>query len=175
MGHTALLVPVPELEPFVRARTEHYDSDWLSADPEFVHAHVTVLSPFVPRTSLDGSEVERIEAIVRRTAAFNFALAELRTFPNGVIYLHPEPDTAFRGLIGAVTAAFPEYPPYAGEFIDVVPHLTLDQVRAEVTEQSTRAAIAPLVPAFCRAERLRLAWYQTGGSRVLHDWPLTGS
>jgi hypothetical protein len=47
-GHTVLLVPVPGLEAFVRARTEHYDRDYVSPDPHFVHAHVTALGPFLP-------------------------------------------------------------------------------------------------------------------------------
>jgi len=42
-GHSVLVVPVPALEEYVRARTAHYDASFVSADPAWVHAHLTVL------------------------------------------------------------------------------------------------------------------------------------
>ncbi len=46
-GHAVLLVPVPELEPFARERTRFYDRSFLSDDPRFFRAHITVLAPFM--------------------------------------------------------------------------------------------------------------------------------
>lgn len=45
-GHSVIAFPVPELDPWVRARTEHYDPSFVSSDPDFVHAHITVLGPW---------------------------------------------------------------------------------------------------------------------------------
>ena len=53
-GHAVLQIPVPELEPFVRQRHEHYDPHFVSTDPAFVHAHITVLGPFLPPEDIDG-------------------------------------------------------------------------------------------------------------------------
>ena len=64
-GHSVLQVPVPGLEPFVRARTEHYDTDYLSADPAFTHAHVTALGPFLPE--VDDAAAATIAAIAAGT------------------------------------------------------------------------------------------------------------
>ncbi len=123
-GHSVLQVPVPGLEPFVRARTEHYDTDYLSADPAFTHAHVTALGPFLPE--VDDEAAATVAAIVAETPAFTFTLERIATFPNGIIHLVPEPDAGFRELTSRLAAAFPQCPPYAGRFADVRPHLTLD-------------------------------------------------
>ena len=173
-GHSVLQVPVPELEPFVLARTRHYDSDYVSADPAFVHAHVTALAPFLGGPQLTTSTLTVIAEIARTTTPFDFSLERVDTFPNGIIHLLPEPPTPFAALTAALWHAFPQCPPYAGRFGDVVPHLTLDAVSGDVTQRSTRDLVAPHLPARCRAERLDLAWYEPGSCRVLQSWRLGG-
>ncbi len=49
---------------------------------------------------------------------------EVRRWPT-VLYLAPSPDTPLRALTQAVVERFPSYPPYEGEFDDVIPHLTV--------------------------------------------------
>jgi hypothetical protein len=171
-GHTVLLVPVPALEPFVRARTEHYDVDYVSPDPHFVHAHVTALAPFLPPAEIDAAALASIAEIVSATMSFTFSLEQVAVFPNGIIHLLPEPSAPFEMLTERLWRAFPGHPPYAGEFGSVVPHLTLDALSDSVTEESTRALVANHVPVRCRAERLDLAWYSPGDCRILHSWPL---
>jgi len=171
-GHTVLLVPVPELEPFVRARTEHYDRDYVSADPRFVHAHVTALGPFLHPDELDRESLAKVAEIAAATRSFDFMLKELGVFPNGIVHLLPRPTGPFESLTDRLWRAFPECPPYAGEFASVVPHLTLDAVSDSVTQESTRALVSPHLPVRCRAERLDLVWYAPGDCRVLHSWPL---
>ena len=170
-----LQVPVPELEPFVRARTGHYDTDYLSTDPTFVHAHVTALAPFLDGEDLTPEVLETITEIASTTTRFDFTLADLDTFPNGIVHLLPEPAGPFADLTTRLWAAFPQCPPYAGRFGDVVPHLTLDALGEDVTEDSTRDLVGPHVPAHCRAQRLDLAWYEPGACRVLHSWRLAGA
>jgi len=171
-GHSVLLVPVPAFEPFVRARWEHYDPAWVSADPAFAHAHVTLLSPFL-QPPLDTRALRRLERVLRRHRAFQFELRRIDTFPNGIVHALPDPDDSFRRLTAELVAAFPQCPPYAGEFPDAVPHLTLDLANGEVTEESVTAAVAGLVPATgCRADRVQLAWYAQDGCRILQEWPL---
>lgn len=171
MSHTVLQVPVPPLEPFVRGRHRHYDPEWLSADPSLVHAHVTALGPWLADPSLEALAV--VAEIVAGTAPFAFDLARIATFPNGIVHLVPEPDGPFRALTARLVEAFPECPPYAGQF-GVAPHLTLDARSASVCEDSTRALLGDLLPVRCRADRLDLAWYAAGDCRLLHRWPLGG-
>ena len=172
LGHSVLLVPVPQLERYVRARTEHYDPAYVSADPAFVHAHVTVLGPFLAPDEIDHNAVRLIDQITSATAPFVFTLSRLATFPNGIVHLLPEPAGPFRRLTAALWDAFPTCPPYAGAFPEVVPHLTLDALSADVTAESAREAVSPWTPARCRAERVDLAWYEPGGCRVVRSWRL---
>lgn len=170
-GRSVLQVPVPALEAYVAARTAHYDTDYLSTDAAFTHAHVTVLGPFLPR--LDKTASRRVEQLAASVEPFDFALSRVATFPNGVVHLVPEPDEAFRALTARFVEAFPGFPPYEGQF-EPVPHLTLDALGPDVTEDSTRAAVAPYLPARCRAECLDLAWYEPGKCHLVARWPLTG-
>ncbi|GAA6527224.1 2'-5' RNA ligase family protein [Intrasporangium sp. DVR] len=171
-GHTVLQVPVPALEPFVLGRYHHYDPTLVSADPHFVHAHVTALGPFLDPLHIGHSARVTIGRIAFETQPFAFRLARLDTFPNGIIHLLPEPDDAFRGLTRRLWQAFPNCPPYAGQFPSARPHLTLDARSQTVSEESTRRLLGGLVPVDCRAERLELVWYESGGSRVLMSWRL---
>lgn len=170
MSHSVLQVPVRQLEPFIRARTEHYDASYLSSDPAFTHAHVTALGPFV--AELTDDVARRVAAIAAGTEPFDFVLApHLDRFADGTLHLRPDPDEAFRKLTAQLAAEFPDFPPYAGE-LDPLPHLTVDRLSDGVTVASTLALLGDLLPARCRAERLDLAWYEPHASRVVASWPL---
>ncbi|MBB5786500.1 2'-5' RNA ligase family protein [Jiangella mangrovi] len=163
-------MPVPAVESFVRGRFEHYDPAYLSADPAFTHAHVTVLAPFLPAPT--AGELATVGAILAGTEPIAFELRRLETFPNGIIYLAPEPDDPFRALTERFVSAFPQCPPYGGQFPDIVPHVTLDQRSADVSVESTRDRLGDSVPVRCVADRVDLAWYEPGRTRILTSWPL---
>jgi hypothetical protein len=170
MAHTVLVVPVPELEPFVRGRTAHYDASFVSADPAFVHAHITVLGPYLSRPR--PADLDVVAGIAADVAAFDFRLDRLGEFADGIIHLLPEPDEGFRELTRRLVAAFPQCPPYGGAFPDPVPHLTLDQRAPGIDPTSVRAALGDVVPATCRADRVALHRYANHDCRVLADWKL---
>lgn len=167
-----LVVPVPALEAFVRDRHAFYDAAWVSDDPAFTHAHITALGPFLPE--LDGESAAAVARVAADTAPFEITLDRLDTFPNGVIYLAPDPDLPLRDLTARLFAAFPGCPPYRNQYPDTRPHLTLDWTSDTVSEASTRALLGDLVPARCAVDRLDLAWYEEGGCRVLRSWRLGG-
>jgi 2'-5' RNA ligase superfamily protein len=170
MAHTVLVVPVPELEEFVRERTEHYDASFVSADPAFVHAHVTVLGPWVAEPT--AADLERVAAVVATVPSFDYRLGDVAEFPDGLLHLRPLPDAGFRALTRGLVAAFPAHPPYGGALPDPVPHLTLDQRSDSVTPATVRAALGDAVPATCRADRVALHRYANHGCRVLAEWKL---
>ena len=169
-GHSVLLVPVPALEPFVRSRWEHYDPALASTDPGFTHAHVTLLSPWLREPTAEDLDV--VGGIVAETEAFGFELAEVRSFPDGIIHLRPEPAAPVARLTARLWAAFPQCPPYAGRYADVEPHLTLDLTAPGITVATTRAALADVLPVTCVADRVELHWYETGGCHVRRRWSL---
>lgn len=166
-GHAVLLVGVPALEGWVRDRTAHYDTGFVSADPSFAHAHVTVLAP-VPAGAR-----EVAAALASGVEPFDYALERVDVFPDGVIHLVPEPDHGFRALTDAARALLPDVRPYWGRF-DPVPHLTLDRLGPGVTRDSTRDAVAHLLPARGTASELLLTWWESGACRVLDRFPLGG-
>lgn len=172
MSHTVLVVPVPALEPFVRGRWEHYDPALVSTDPAFTHAHVTALAPFVPAPT--ESDLARVARIAATTPAFEFTLAEVRAFPDGVVHAPAEPSAPFTRLTGRLWEEFPDHPPYEGRYDAVLPHLTLDRLSAEVSLGSVGAALGDLLPVRCPAQRLELHRYGAGECRVEAVWPFAG-
>lgn len=152
----------------MRDRTAHYDGGFVSDDPRFGHAHVTALGPFDPAPVpevLDG-----VAAIAASTAPVAVRLERLAQFPNGIIHLVPDPDDALRDLTARLVAAFPDWPPYAGEFEDVCPHLTVDAASDAVDLASTARLLADVVPVDVVLDRLQLAWWESGSCRVVHEW-----
>ncbi|WP_307861747.1 2'-5' RNA ligase family protein [Nocardioides xinjiangensis] len=172
-GHSVLQLPVPALEGWVRERTAHYDAAFVSTDPRFGHAHITALGPFAPSPSR--RDLDTVAALAATTAPVPVRLGGLAQFPDGIIHLVPEPDVRLRELTARLVAAFPAWPPYAGEFgSDVRPHLTLDAASDGVDLASTAALLADLLPTDVELDRLQLAWWEAGRCHVVHEWPLTG-
>lgn len=172
-GHSVLQLPVDALEEWVRARTAHYDAGFVSTDPRFGHAHITALGPFDPDPS--EAALATIADLASATLPIDVELAELARFPNGIIHLLPEPDDRLRDLIARLVAAFPAWPPYAGEFgADVQPHLTVDAASDRVDLASTAELLGDAVPVRVVLDRLQLAWWETDRCRVLHEWRLGG-
>lgn len=164
------MIPVPELNPWMRERTAFYDRSFLAEDPNFVNAHITLLGPWVANPTDD--DVAQVQAIAAETPPFEFALERLAAFPGGVIYLVPTPSDPFVALTERLCTAFGDYPPYAGAFEQVVPHLTLDQVGADVSVASVRRSVGDLIPVRTRASRIDLQWWENDACRRLHSWRL---
>lgn len=158
---------MPALESWVRARSAHYDRRFLSHDPEFLHAHITVLAPL---TVWDEDALAHLAAA---TEPFSFRLETLDLFPNGVVYLAPTPDLHFRHLTQQAWELMPDVVPFGVP--SPQPHLTLDAVGPDVTVASTRNAIAPLLPAVGQATSLELVWYEADNCRLLRRWSLGAS
>jgi hypothetical protein len=121
VAETALLVPVAAAEPLVRKHRHATDP----VAPLGVPAHITVLYPFVPPDDVDQSVCDGITDVLADVQEFDFSLTGVRSFPDGVLYLTPEPTQPFVAITEALTAAWPEYPPYGGAYDEVIPHLSV--------------------------------------------------
>ena len=85
-----------------------------------------------------------------------------------------QPETVLEFLT-RIMAAFPDHPPYGGEFgDDVRPHLTVDAASEEVSLASTAALLRDVVPVEVVLDTLQLAWWETGRCHVVAQWPLGG-
>jgi 2'-5' RNA ligase len=171
-GSSSLVVPVPALEEWVRARHEHYDPAYVSSDPTFAHAHLTLLSPFVAPAGLTPAVARRVAQVLAGHPPFVVRLGRVEVFPDGIIHLPPEPDGPLRQLTADLARAFPDHPPYAGRYADVRPHLTLDLLADGVDVAGTRRSLGDLVPVVARVEEARLSWYEQDRCRTLATWPL---
>ncbi len=121
VAETALLVPVAAAEPLVRKHRHALDP----VAPLGVPAHITVLYPFVAPDDVDQEVCDGITNVLAPVEAFDFSLTEVRQFPDGVLYLAPEPTEPFAAITNALAAAWPEYPPYGGAYDEVIPHLSV--------------------------------------------------
>jgi len=119
----AVVVAVPEAEDVVGLHRARHDPSAAWGVP----AHVTVIFPFVPPTLLDESVVGRLAAAVAKVPAFDVVFGECGWFDDDVLWLSPAPMEPFRELTLSVWDAFPDHPPYAGEYADLSPHLTVAQ------------------------------------------------
>jgi hypothetical protein len=89
-----------------------------------VPAHVTILYPWLPASTLTKDTRAALDIIAGGTRGFDVRFVAARRWP-GIVYLEPELAGPFSTLIDRVVARFPEFPPYAGTIEEVIPHLTL--------------------------------------------------
>jgi 2'-5' RNA ligase len=79
-------------------------------------------------------------------ARFRFLLSRTAWFGDQVLWLGPSEPGPFRALTERVFAAFPSCPPCEGQFLDVVPHLTVGDVGAVGELRAAEEAVRPHLP-----------------------------
>jgi 2'-5' RNA ligase len=166
MAATAIVVPVSEAEPATELWRRQYTRDGADGMPP----HVTLLYPFVDDSLLVAGQVRTLRNTLAEFQPFEFVLAEFAEFPASattarVLYLAPEPHDPFREMTHAISAPFPDYPPYGGRFATVVPHLTIaeddDAPLAEI-----RARVAKSLPIRAQAAEAQVMRLGADGWRT---------
>ncbi|HEY3560377.1 MAG TPA: 2'-5' RNA ligase family protein [Kribbella sp.] len=172
---TAILITVPELAAY----TDRWRSvSRSSARPqvpltELIPPHVTVLVPWVAEPT--DADLARLQAAVAPVQPFELSFPAAGQFPNGTAWLKPEPFDQVRALLKTVIDAFPECPPYGGEFPDPHPHLTISSSRqggpAVVAEANDALAATPaptvqLTELGVWRENAEGVWRQVGAVRL---------
>ncbi|NEB02756.1 2'-5' RNA ligase family protein [Streptomyces sp. SID13726] len=168
-GQTALVVPVPEAEPAVRAWRDRFDPAARAGVP----AHITVLFPFLPASRVDAGIHAALEEIFGGHPSFDIRFEGCGRFP-GLLYLAPVPDTPFRWLTEAVVARWPEAPPYGGKY-EPHPHLTVAQVQDEVLLEEAESALRTELPFSARVSEVELVTYTGTEWHRLAAFALPGS
>lgn len=148
-GESAIIVPVAVPVTIARLR-ERMDPSAAQGVP----AHVTLLYPFMPVAGLDDDVRRKVSRIVAAEPTFTVTFSSIARFPN-VVYLPPDPADPFRRLTAALAAEFPSYPPYAGAYETVIPHLTVAQ---DVADDYYAAAEHALPGALPVRHIVREAW-----------------
>lgn len=124
-GLTAILITMPEVAEYTHRWRSVSRSTARPQVPltELIPPHVTVLVPWVAEPS--AADVARLTEAVPSFEPFELSFPTAGQFPNGTVWLRPEPFDTVRELLLAVYEAFPECPPYGGEFPEPHPHLTI--------------------------------------------------
>lgn len=170
MAHSLLLIPVPELESVVRPRLHRRSPEFVAEDPEDVTAHITLLGPFADLADIDQGMVSELRSFFADVTPFAFELTGISRFPGGGTYLTPEPAGPFRRLTHELFRRFPEYPPYSGQFDDVVPHLTVPLPEGEDAD-TLRFQVAPRLPIWAYAREAALFWWEANHSHTVETFP----
>lgn len=167
---SGLVVPMPELEALVG---EHRRA-WDPVAALGAGAHVTVLFPFAVPDTIDTMVLRRVERALVNFAPFAVTFEAVREFPDHVLYLAPEPAEPFRALTEALAVAFPEYPPYGGQFTEIIPHLTVAH-RQDAPIEAIAAEVEPRLPVDARASRVEI-WEEGVDGRwsTRATFPLSG-
>lgn len=172
MAHSLLRIPVPAAEPVVRAVAAVQQPDLVGANSVQLLAHVTVLGPFVPRDQVDAALMHRMAVVLRGVRPFAFTLSEAASFPDGTAYLVPDPDRPFRDLTARLCLEFPDYPPYGGAFVEVIPHLSVGAANHPSMHELLRNVVQPALPIAARAAEVELQWWDGAASQSIARWPL---
>lgn len=142
MTDSAVFVIAEPLTAFVdRWRAESV----LPVDPplrlsEAIPPHLTLLSPWLPDPT-DPAATGRLQEAVGNVARFELAFGSVGTFPAGTVFLSPDPSPGLEALFQALLTAFPDYPPYGGQFEGWVPHLTVSRRGGEQVAAAVRATL----------------------------------
>lgn len=135
---SALVIHVPEAEELVGAYRMKYDP----AASVGVPAHITLLWPFIPPPLIKTGDHDRMASLFSSYPVFEFALTEVRLFTD-VLYLAPAPSDKIIELTRSIVTAFPGYPPYGGQFPEIIPHLTIAQSDDSALLEKISQEIAP--------------------------------
>lgn len=164
MPETALICRVPEAERYIGNYRQRFDPPARRKVP----AHVTVLYPFMAPEDVDAAVVEELRAVAASVPCFDYRLRELRRFPSS-LYIAPAPGDSFDALTNGVHQRFPDYPPFAGKFDTVVPHVTVahgDEALLCEIEIELRIAL-PGAGVSARCEEMILIENRTGVWEVM--------
>ncbi|NIM96169.1 MAG: hypothetical protein GTO18_20925 [Anaerolineales bacterium] len=131
-----IIIPPPEVQIFTSPLREKYDPEGFATGP----AHITLIYPFVEEPRIEEARV-KLTSLCSEVEPFTITLDRYGRFPEAYFLapLDPRPIISLHRLI---FDAFPDYPPYEGEFGDeLIPHLTL-----ATFNDSTTAELIKLPP-----------------------------
>ena len=159
MLRTGLIVEVPDAEHVVAHWREQLDPHAMLGVP----AHVTVLFPFAAPDRIDEGILTALRQVLSAVEPFEFRLPRTGWFGGSVLWLAPEPGAPFRHLTEVLTAAFPDYPPFGGQFAEIVPHLTVGDHGTEQQLSAAERDVQHHLPIHSNAQAVTLMAEQADG------------
>ena len=156
---SGLIVEIPEAGPAVGWHRARLDA----SAPLGIPAHITVLFPFMPPGTINGTVLAEIEHLFAAVSQFRFRLDHTDWFGDTVLWLAPRDPGPFRALTQLVFEAFPAFPPFEGQFDDVVPHLTVGHGRPFNDLRTAEKSVQAQLPIDGHATTVTLMTQQSAG------------
>jgi 2'-5' RNA ligase superfamily len=157
--HSGLIVAVPEAEPAVARHRQRLDAN----APLGVPAHITVLFPFMPPKTIGPPALAELENLFAAVSRFRLQLNRTAWFGDDVLWLAPRDPGPFHALTNRVYQAFPAYPPFEGQFNDVIPHLTVGHGHPINDLRAAEESVQPHLPINAHATAVTLMTQQSAG------------
>lgn len=152
---SAILVPVPAAEDIVGPLRRRLDPVATAGVP----AHITLIVPWVPPWKIEEHHLHALADALDHVPPFDFDLTEVGWFGERVLWVAPRPVEPFLDMTARLAHRFAT-PPWAGEFREVVPHLTVGHSTGDPAELRRVAEdLVPQLPIACRAEEV---WVMSG-------------
>lgn len=152
MQRSGLIIEVPEASRVVDQWRQQLDP----LAPRGVPPHITVLFPFVEATEIGRDTTAKVHRLAASVRSFQFRLTHTRWFEPQVLWLAPDPSAPFVELTARAAEAFPDYPPYGGQFTEVVPHLTIGDGGAPEQMAAAARSLLPDLPISATANAITL-------------------
>jgi 2'-5' RNA ligase len=156
-----LIVEVPEAEAAVARHRERLDANASLGIP----AHVTVLSSFMAPEAIGAAVLGELERLFAAFRGFRFQLTGTGWFGDAVLWLAPGDPAPFRALIACVYEAFPAFPPFGGQYEDVVPHLTVGHGHPVADMRAAEKSVRAHLPIQACAAAVTLMTEQSAGGQ----------
>lgn len=135
--------------------------------------HVTMLFPFRPAG--DAATEASIADICSALPPFDATFGEVGRFRTDVVWLRPEPTSAFERASDAVLAAFADCNPYGGAHAGRTLHLTVaSRLRGHESDRLVEE-VGGVLPIIDRIDELTLMVESGNGWRTERSWPLGGA
>ena len=155
---TVLLVPAVKLVPAVEEFRLRYAPSARAGIPP----HITVSFPFVdPSRVTEADVLGDLDRLLSDSAAFDYVLAEVREFEQGVLYLAPEPAERFIEMTDAASAHF-GIKPFGGAYPTVIPHLTVTESAGAGERKRIGSLLGRELPLAARASEV---WVMVGSNQ----------
>lgn len=165
MGHAALVIPVPALEPLVRPRMQRTLPTLMFLDPNATHAHIS-LTDAVPEDSLTSGLFDALTNHFAQTPPISLTFHPVpQLTPDGGTFLTPEPLEPLERLIASLPGL--PVPPHP-------PHLTIEYSWGRDPVAVGMHDIETLLPVTTRVEQAELNWYERNDSRTLASFAFCG-
>jgi 2'-5' RNA ligase len=156
---SGLIIEVPEAEPAVQRHRERLDA----SAPLGIPAHITILFPFMPPETIDQAALTRLGELFADVSRFRFVLDHTDWFGDDVLWLGPGDPGPFRALTQRVFRAYPAFPPFDGQFDDVVPHLTIGHGHPLNALRNAEDSVQARLPIEASATAVTLMTQQSAG------------